>query len=447
MANELSQEKLESMLTSFRDDVTKAIDTRVKQESDVATKEVGELQKKLGEANAAIKELQESSKKSFGLAGLDGGVAKKFSWANYYRGLALNHDASKGRIESSVAKNYWDKEASFEATLCREYGATVKDFNATDGSSGGFVVPPQVYQGDIIDTVYANTAVLQMPVLKLPNLRSDVPIPVDNGNLTAYSLGETEKPTKTSSSFKLEWLRPKKIGCFVKISKRLLYQTNDTIATLIKSKITNDMSVKLSAMLTNGKGADSEGKGIMQYVDDMTDYKTLSANGARFTIDHLASMKQSLAVVNELRDTPTYGAIMRPEVEWGMLRQKVEMYSGQSTKNGMNILPASLILDKANIEGPLKMKIASTTQISATDTCGTTTTASKVVLGDWSKFVYASFRDPEFRMSDVAGDGSTGSALLDDELYMVMFLEYDCVCLRAAAFTARKGAQTAEASW
>jgi HK97 family phage major capsid protein len=443
---EITTEKLETMLTSFRNDVTKAIDERAKLESDQANKEIVELKSKLTEANTAIKTLEESAKKTFGLPGCER-EAKKFSWANYFKGLSLNHQAAKGIISPSEAAKHWDGAGALEASLCKEYSARVqKDATATDGSSGGFLVPPEVYQGDVIDTVYANTAVLKMPCMKLTGLRTDVPIPVDNGNLTAYSVGENEKPTKTDPSFKLAWLRPKKIGVFCKISNRLLYQTNEAIATIIRNKMGMDGAVKLSQMLTNGSGSDSEGRGILKFYDSMTGTKNVGANGARFTIDDLASMKQSLAAANELRDTPTYGAIMRPEVEWGMLRQKVQQYSGQGAKNGALLLP-SVILDKMSITDPLKLAMESTTQIPATDVVGTSATSSKVVLGDWSKFVYASFRDPVFRVSTEAGDGSTGSALLDDEVYMVMFMEYDCTCLRPAAFTGRGGAETAEASW
>jgi hypothetical protein len=122
------------------------------------------------------------------------------------------------------------------------------------------------------------------------------------------------------------------------------------------------------------------------------------------------------------------------------------MFSGQNHRDGGS-KTGKLLLDKADIEAALKMKIEDTTQITATNTVGTSTTSSKVVMGDWSKFVYASFRDPIFKVSDVASDNSSNSAFLNDDLLMVMFMEYDCVCLRAAAFTGRDGAETTESSW
>ena len=433
--------ELKGMLETFRDGVVKAIDDKVKVQSDAANTEIATLKGQLSEATKAITTLQDeiAKKKSFGLPGVDGKGEQKFSWAKFYVGLAKNHKASKSLISFDEAKKFWDGEASFEQRVC-------KDYNAGDGTAGGFLVPPQIYQGDIIDTVYANTAIMKLPVLKFTGLSADMPIPVDGGNLTAYDLGETSPPTKTNSTFKLEWLRPKKIGAYARVSNRLLDQTNNAIEMIIRNKMAMDMAVHLANRLTNGTGSDSQGKGIMQFIASMTGVSALTANGRRLTIDDLASMKQSLAVANELRDTNTLGAILHPSALWGMLREKTEMYSAQVSRNGQPKL-GSLMLDKSVIENALKAKIEDTTQISATQTSGTSSTCSTAVLGDWSKFVYASFRDPIFKVSDVASDSDGNSAFLNDDLMMVMFMEYDCNCLRPTAFTARTGVQTAEASW
>lgn len=429
--------ELEGLLTQFKTDVQKSIDEKVKVQSDASNKEVEELKKKLADADKGLVEVKEAMKKSFGLPGVET-EKTKFSWPKFFVGLYKDFKATKGLLDSCDAKKFWDTEGSFEARVC-------KDYNASDGSAGAFIVPPQIYQGDVIDVVYANTAILKMPVLKFLGLKSDMPIPVDNGHLTAYSLGETEAPTKSAATFKLEWLRPKKIGTYVRVSNRLLDQTNNAIEMIVKGKMALDASVELSRCLTCGKGADSEGKGILEFYNSMTGKKNISANGKRFTIDDLASMKQALAVANELRDTNTYGTIMHPSVLWGMLRETVEQYSGQTNGKGSLKLP-KLLLDQMDVESALRVKIEGTTQVPMT-TVGTSSTCSKVVTGDWSKFAYATFRDPIFRVSDVASDSTGRSALLNDEIFMVMFLEYDCNCLRPAAFCGRDGAETDETLW
>jgi len=433
-------QELKGMLETFRDGVVKAIDDKVKTQSDAANAEIATLKGQLDEANKAIVTVQDELKKnkSFGLPGIET-EKKNWSWSRFFVGLAKNHKASKGSISFDDARKFWDGEGSFEQRVC-------KDYNAGDGTAGGFLVPPQIYQGDIIDTVYANTAILKLPVMKFTGLTADMPIPVDNGNLTAYDLGETQAPTKSTTTFKLEWLRPKKIGAYARVSNRLLDQTNNAIEMIIKNKMAMDMAVHLANRLTNGTGSDSQGRGIMQFVNAMTGVSALTANGRRLTIDDLAAMKQSLAIANELRDTNTNGVILHPSALWGLLREKTEMYSAQVARNQQPKL-GSLLLDKSVIEAALKAKIEDTTQISATQTSGTSATCSSVVMGDWSKFIYASFRDPIFKVSDVASDSSSNSAFLNDDMLMVMFMEYDCNCVRPTAFSARTGVQTVEVSW
>lgn len=430
-------EELKTLLETFKGDVKTAIDEKTKAQSDAANAEIAVLKTKLEEAEKALNEIKEQSKKSFGLPGLEA-EKQRFSWAKYFVGLANDFRANKGIGDPDTARKFWETTGSFEHRVC-------KDYNAADGSSGGFLVPPEIYKGDVIDTVYANTAIMKMPVLKFENLKGDLPIPVDSGNLTAYHLSETEAPTRTSASFELKWLRPKKIGIYVRVSNRLLDQTNNAIEMIVKNKMALDASVELSRALTNGIGANSEGAGIYSFYNSMTGTANLAANGRRFTIDDLADMKQTLAAANELRDTNTYGAIMRPEVKWGMIREKTEIYSGQPARNGHPKLP-SLLIDQNVIESATKLLIGDTTQVPL-NTVGDSSTNSRVIVGDWSKFVYASFRDPIFRVSDVASDSSGRSALLNDEIFMVMFFEYDCNCLRPAAFTGRGGAETNKSNW
>jgi HK97 family phage major capsid protein len=438
----MDMKELKTLLETFKTDVQKSIDekiTKVESQGDTVTEEITELKAKLAEVDEGLKTIQEQEGKSFGLPGVET-EKDRFSWAKFYVGLANEFKANRGLISVSEAKNFWDKEGSFEQRVC-------KDYAADSGQTGSFIVPPQIYQGDVIDVVYANTAMLKMPsILKLEGLKGDLPIPCDNGHLSAYHLGETEAPTKSSATFSLKKLTPKKIGVFVPVSNRLLDQTNNAIEMIVKNKMGLDASVELSRGLTEGKGTDSEGKGLFTYYSEMTGTGNIAANGARFTIDDLADMLMSLDNVNEYRDTNTYGAIMHPSVLWGMLREKAIMYSGQNQKNGMPKIP-QLMLSKEDIQNAVGLQIEKTTQVSKY-TLGTGgATSTKVVVGDMSKFVYASFRDPIFRVSDVASDASGNSAFLKDQLFMVMFLEYDCLCMRPAAFTGRGGAQTDKARW
>jgi len=454
MSVELNLETITSTLKQYKSDVEGIISAKVKEQSDAATAQITELTGKLKTIDEGLETLKKSSAVKLGLPGIES-EKQKWSWVRFFQAMYLS--AAGGKIASVPQfSDPWGKCAPFEKEVCEQYakrrnteaifGFEKKDFGADDGSSGGFIVPPEIYNGDIISTTYAQTPILNMPVMRLPNLMGDLPIPVDSGNLTAYWLGETAAPTKSDSSFGLKWLRPKKLGVFTKISNRLLASSNYAVEAIIRDKMSRDASVELSRGLTLGKGSENEPKGLLSN-SGFTTATALGTNGTRFGIDDAIAMKQALAAANELRDTSSYGYLMRPEVYFGMLRERTAQYSGQAKREQAPVIPGSLLLDPTVLENALRAKLGSTTQIANNLVKGTSSTCSQVVYGDFSKFVFASFRDPIFRVSDVAADGSGGSAFLQDQLYLVMFLECDCQLLRASAFASLLDAETLESKW
>jgi len=458
-----SVEKLRELLEDHAAKVRTEIEEKISEQSTSANDQVKALNEKLDALENGLKSLEETrkDKATFGLPGLEY-EKSNWSWRKFWLASAIQ--AAHGRMPSIPAvDNPWEKVAPFEKEVIEQYGkrrkkdlmdnlqifGDQKDYNSDDGSAGGYLVPPEIYTGDIIESVRAQTPLLSMPTMQFTGLRGDLPIPVDSSNLSAYWVGEKGKPTESTSSFDLKWLRPKKLGVFTKVSNRLLAFANANVEQIIKDKMARDASVELSNGFTNGTGTESKPLGLLAEVNRnaMTAGTAIGTNGGRFSIDHLMSMKQSLAAVNEMRDTNSYAALMHPNVLWGMLRERVTQYSGQAYQRG-SLLTGSMIIDPSQLEAAARLsKIGSTTQIAANITKGTSSTCSYVCLGDMSKFATATFREPIFRVSDVAGDGSTGSAFLEDQLYMVMFMEVDSAMLRAAAFCLISDAETSEANW
>jgi hypothetical protein len=57
------------------------------------------------------------------------------------------------------------------------------------------------------------------------------------------------------------------------------------------------------------------------------------------------------------------------------------------------------------------------------------------------------WRDFVLKVSDVASDGASGSAMLDDQIYIVAFQEFDTQLMRETALTQAIGCDTLEANW
>jgi hypothetical protein len=100
-------------------------------------------------------------------------------------------------------------------------------------------------------------------------------------------------------------------------------------------------------------------------------------------------------------------------------------------------------LNNKVLEDQLGVKLGTSTLLSMDS--GATT--SKVICGNWKYFYIGLWRDFVMKVSDVAGDGGTGSAFLEDQMYIVAFQEFDCSVMRGSAFTIASGAETKESSW
>ena len=386
----------------------------------------------------------------------------KFSFTKFYRGLLESHKKATGQYSNDPSHDPW-KESVLEKKICDEYAvqrgreiadymAINKDYNATTGGQGGFIIPPE-FTRELIDTVWPQMPIMNLPIFKIEGLRGELPVPKITGKPYAYHVGENGKPPESTGTLGLNWLRPRKVGAFSKQSQRLLYQSAGVSDQIIKYLLGQALAVEMNRGLTVGKGAGSEPKGLLTHTGFTNIASPVSktalaigTNGGRFTCDHAGLMQQALAAADEKRDTPTYGFLMRPEVVWGMKRERIQMYSGGTVKGGLPVNPLQTLMTDNQLEGiigPYKH----TTQIPATNVKGTSSTCSSVVFGDWSLFWVGTWRDVEFKVSDVAADGQGGSAFLQDQFYLVTFMEYDCMLMRESAMALISDAEANDASW
>jgi HK97 family phage major capsid protein len=282
--------------------------------------------------------------------------------------------------------------------------------------------------------------ITQMGIREFRGLHGDFSMPRTTQRPTVYWLGESEKPTRSNSKLAKIWLRKKKCGAFVSLTKDFIYQSRGVGETWLKETLSTAVAEGVHNALINGKGSDSEPKGILTYTSGYTSY-TEATNGQRFRFDEGAKMAFLLEDANELEGANKGGFLTSPAVKNGLQRQSVLQYSGQAAADGAPIY-GSPVLTPAQVDSILGYQMKTTTHISRTLTKGNNSTCSAVIFGDWKYFALGFWRAPEIKVSDIAGDGSTGSAFLDDEVYVVMLNQVDCTFLRQTAFIVAKDAQT-----
>ncbi len=120
---------------------------------------------------------------------------------------------------------------------------------------------------------------------------------------------------------------------------------------------------------------------------------------------------------------------------------------GAAFSNGQPIMAINPLMSNKMIEDVLGYGVRTSTQLPGTENNNGNSTDSSVLFGNFAEFWVAMWRGLELKVSDQASDGSTGSAFLDDQLYIVAFQEVDCNLMREAAFTKVIGAEVDETNW
>ena len=440
---ELTLETLKSELETSNEKIkadVKALVDEGSKLSDEDKAKLTSLEENAAKFDKTLKELDEQIKQK--LASLVPGVEeeeKKFSMSKYLQSVCM---LTPGHPQYNPEKAW--ENAGREKEIIDAYKKTN---NSDDGSQGGYLVPT-TQRAEIIELMTPQMPIMEMGVTQLTGLTGPVQISKLTGRPTGYMVDEEEAPTESETAFGNISLRPRKAGAFSKISNRLIFQTGGNAETIIKREIAKSLAILFNKQLIDGSGADKEVRGLMEHADNFSDNDVAlgSGNGARFKIDDAADMILGLQINNEMTDGPTNGYLMRPEVLSGLKRQSVRNYAAQEDRDAMPINLLNPLMSTKMLEGILETKLRHTTQLSATEKLGTSSTLSNVIYGDWEQLYIAFFRDLVINVSGTAGNAS-GSAFTQDQSWIVAFQEFDCNVGRPEAFTRVRYAETKRSNW
>lgn len=434
---ELNLQELKDVLLKHKEEVEGAAKQIAQQSGDRATEAMKALETQVEEAKKNISALEEQVRNATAqrIPGLKEELKKnQFSFQAVLRAQLAMHDSQAPHEERM---NPW-KHAGYEKEVIDEAVKRAADGQvAADGSQGGFLIPEEV-TNEIIDMTIADMPIMSLGPTMLRGLVGDLPIPTVTARPTGYMVSETEAPTKSKAAFGEVMFRPKKAGAFVKQSKRLIYQSRGVAEPLIRKLISESLALKMEEMFINGSGTDKQPEGVL----NGSNYTTGETVSGRFRFDHLRKLLKRLDVADELKPTSKIGVLMRPEVLWGLKGQEVLQYSGQTAGSGMPIWAQNLLVTDAAIQDQYNVKLAKSTLVPFSSGTYATT-----LVGNFSQFYIGMWRGFRLLASDVAGDGSTGSAFLQDQLYIVAFQEFDSHVTRGSAFTTGANCETNESNW
>jgi HK97 family phage major capsid protein len=428
-----AMDEVKSMFEDLKKEATEQIrqeGEKLGKSADETAKKVSDMEEKL---DAKLKEIDEKLReRRVSVPGSelpDNG--KKFSFARAFR--ALTDQARK-------TSDPW-KGAEHEKEILEAAEVQRAANNATDGTEGAVLVPEE------LDDQVIPMALEAMPIFSLGptvmrNLVGNIAIPKTTGRPTGYWVGENEAPTESEATFGEIKLDPKRVAGFSKVSQRLLRQAPGVAEPIIRQELANALAIAWHDAIIRGSGSDSEPRGIVN-TSGLTTTTALGTNGGRFTADKAEEMYTNIQEADYGGIGARMGMLMRPMVLSGMKRERIAQYSGDT--GGQYVFAPPMISNKT-LEDMVGMPIRTTTGLLATLTKGSSSTCSRVIMGDWAQLLLAMWGGVELKASDTTAH-STSSAFLQNQVWLVIQQECDVQIKQAAAFSVIADAETTPANW
>lgn len=258
----LAKEEMDALALAFREHLKKSFDDR-----DTALLE--KIAKQHEEAFGKYKAEIERKYASRHLPGLDvdSQEIKNFSMARLVHGLARGNVARYAPHEfelCTAALNGMDEE---------DLTSTQKDMIAGTDTAGGFLVPVQVMESQIIPILQATVIAFQAGVMRMPGLSgSPVVIPKITGAVTGglnsglnvQGVEETEAPTKDDLTLGQISMFPHDAFATTTLSNRLIAMSMPGADQLVRQQLVRDVALKVDNWIFNGLGSASEPRGIFQ---------------------------------------------------------------------------------------------------------------------------------------------------------------------------------------
>ena len=364
---------------------------------------------------------------------------------NITRALYLEKNPSERSAEGS-----W-KGAEFEKEAIDEWKKRTSNF-AAEGQAGGVLIPQEIF--DIVPLVYAAIPLLdKMPVTKLEGIVGDVHVPKLASGITCYQVGENQEPTLGAVKYSEFIGRPRRSAGLTFQSKTLIFQSSGTAEKVVRDNLVMQLARQIHNMLLNGNGNNYQPKGLLNWASEFTANTTVvgGTSGGRFSIDKASMLAALIEEANEGDDNPAnYAYLMRPIVLRGLMSERAEMYSGQTSGKGMPVNPGLTMLSKKYLE-ELLSTMGTTTQLpkvltKAGGIGSTGGSLSPVIFGNWKWFYTMFWQDMAIRVSDQAYAGGI-SAFSQNGMFIIAEQSIDCAVTRGTALTMMKDAETDPSKW
>jgi HK97 family phage major capsid protein len=183
-------------------------------------------------------------------------------------------------------------------------------------SAGGYTVATDLLTSSFAELLRAKSLVTQMGATVLTGLSGDQDIPTQATGSTAYFVGETDSVTESSPTFGKVSMAPTRVGTFVDVTKKAIYQSSLNLEQFLKSDMTATLATAVDTMAITGSGSNDEPTGILN--TSGIGSVAGGTNGLAVGLSHLIALESDIADVNA--DFGSLGYLTNTKVR-GALKQ------------------------------------------------------------------------------------------------------------------------------
>jgi len=400
-------EKRQEFRTLLRDEVSEAVKANLLDVTNAMSAVTERMNRWEAEQDAAEKEgrkhdLPGSSEETH--------EGETYNFGRVFRGLTLGNP---------------EKECPMELAMSRE----LFDMGTVPDTAGGFLVPTQVFEDQIIPLLRLQVIAMDLGITQLPVTGAGVvEIPREVSGPAVDNVAENAANTATDLSFGNHRLEPHCAQSYVKASRRFL-QLGVGADQFIRRRMAEELALKWNEWTLKGTGADGNPIGIYNTAGVNTVDFTSATSGAAVTSDFytdLLAMEDALADANALSGAQSLGFAVANK----FLRAARQIKS-ENASAGTDSLEMSRKVFSAGAEDfILGYRYRRTTQLAS----GANTEA---IFGDFSKAVLATWNNLSIEASNVADD-----ALQKRQTHIVAYIDVDVAVTQPTAFCVAQNLDT-----
>jgi len=316
-------------------------------------------------------------------------------------------------------------------------GTFVKALSEGTGSSGGYLVAPEV-SAEVVHLIRARSAVARLGPRVVPVSKELSVTSLSSGATAYYTAENAPIPVSEQTFAQAVLLRPRELAALVPVSNRLLRDAadNPAIEDVLRADLAEIIALREDLAFLQGTGTGGEPLGI-RTTPGLTAAPSLGANGGVPTFDDLKNTVAGLRAVNAPFNRP--GWIFNPRTLSTIERIKT------SDGNYLGEAADLLSFDRTGGGGTLLgFPFVTTTQVPTNLTTGTNTDTSYVVFSsDWQEAWVGEEQGLTIEASDAAtydsGGGVWVSAWQNRQHVFRATLAHDFALRRPAFFTVLSG--------